>query len=102
MILDNDPNAILLNICPQLLGQETNTGSENIPWKWFVDHWFFVGTIDIILNNKKLKAESMDMKVSSTVLWSLHILSHLIMTSVVRPVVGPCDLWLTFIGIDAW
>lgn len=69
-------DAILLNICPQLLGQETNTGAENIPWKWFVDHWFFVGTIDIILNNKKLKAESMDMKVlrayyaSSTVLCS--------------------------------
>lgn len=66
------------------------------------------GMIAIILNNKKLEAEGMEMKVlsasyvSRTIPCSLHILPYLMMTSIVRSVGDPCDLWLTFVGIDAW
>ena len=65
------------------------------------------GMIAIILNNKKLEAEGMEKVLSAsyvvrTIPCSLHILSYLMMTSIVRSVVDPCDLWLTFVGIDAW
>lgn len=52
-------SVILLSICPQLLGQETNTFSENDP----VDK-FPVSMAAITLNNKKLKAEGVDLEVS--------------------------------------
>lgn len=56
------PNAILLNISPPFLGQEANTVSRNIPWKWFVNE-FLVDMVAILLDNKKLEAEGRKLKV---------------------------------------
>ena len=94
------------------LSLASRTGDKYYLWEYplevVCEPLFPGGMIAIILNNKKLEAEGMEKKVlsacyvSSTIPCSLHILSYLMMTSVVRPVVDPCDLWLTFVGTDAW
>lgn len=49
-------DVILLSICPQLLGPETNTFSKNNS----VDK-FLVNRAAIILKNRKLKAEGVEL-----------------------------------------
>lgn len=69
-------SAMLLNISPWCLGRETNTVSKN--WKWFVNE-FLVDMIAMILNNKKLGAESMELKVLGvTICQVLFFVVHLI------------------------
>lgn len=56
----------------------------------------------IILNNKELKAEGVELEVS--IAYCVSYLAYIVLfndAGVVKPVIGPCGLWLAFIGMEA-